>query len=168
MTSTMRVIGFAIAALPLALVPGAALAWQSGALANPAGPPSCVAWQTLPAGTMLSFSFKPAGFVLRLTNPGWDLPREAGYAGTIVGTSVYDEIRPLASGLFKAETPHVLAAQFDYRAAPGLVRAIMDTLLLDIEIPGYRYHADLSGLYGALERLTSCVASESGGYDPFH
>src|SRR5690242_647854 len=113
MTSTIRSMGFAIAALLVALVPGAALAWQSGTLANPAGPPSCMAWQTLPAGTMLSFSFKSAGFVLRLTNPGWDLPRDARYAGTIVGTSVYDEIRPLASGLFNAETPHVLSAQFD-------------------------------------------------------
>ncbi len=127
-----------------------------------------MAWQTLPAGTMLSFSFKPAGFVLRLTNPGWDLPRDAGYPGTIVGTSVYDETRPLVSALFKAETPRVLAAEFDYRAAPGLVRAIMDTLLLDVEFPGFRYHADLSGLYGALERLTPCVVSETGGYDPFH
>src|SRR5579864_2501300 len=93
MRLSMRFIGFATAAALLALAPRATLAWQSGALANPAGPPNCMAWQTLPAGTMLSFSFKPAGFVLRLTNPGWDLPRDAGYPGTIVGTSVYDETR---------------------------------------------------------------------------
>jgi hypothetical protein len=168
MTSAIGVVRFAGAAVLLALLPGAALAWQSGALATPAGPPNCMAWQTLPAGTMLSFSFKPTGFILRLANPGWDLPRDAVYPSAMWGTSVYDQTVQLAAGSFKAETPTVLAAQFDYRAAPGLVRAIMETLLLDIDFATYRYHADLSGLYGALERLTPCVASESGGYDPFH
>jgi hypothetical protein len=168
MMISMRAIGVAIGAAMLALASRTAVAWDSGALANPAGPPTCMAWQTLPAGTMLSFNFKPSGFVMRLTNPGWDLPRDAVYPATIVGTSVYDETRPLAAGSFKAETPRVLAAEFDYHAAPGLVRAIMETLLLDIQFPAYRYHADLSGLYGALERLTPCVASETGGYDPFH
>jgi hypothetical protein len=84
------------------------------------------------------------------------------------GTSVYGETRQLAAGLFRAETPGVLAAQFDYAAAPALTRAIMNTLLLDIQFQTYHYHADLSGLYGVLEQLTPCVTSEAAGYDPFH
>jgi hypothetical protein len=162
------IIGFAIGTALIALTPRTASAWQSGALANPAGPPNCMAWQTLPAGTMLSFSFKPTAVILRLSNSGWDLPRDTVYPGTIWGTSVYNETRALAASSFKTETPSVLASQFDYRAAPGFVRAIMDTLLLDIQFPAYHYHADLSGLYGAFEQLTPCVASETGGYDPFH
>jgi hypothetical protein len=162
------IIGIAIGTALIALMPRTASAWQSGALASPAGPPNCMAWQTLSAGTMLSFSFKPDGVILRLSNSGWDLPRDSLYPSTILGTSVYNETRALAAGSFKAETPSVLTAQFDYRVAPGFVRSIMDTLLLDIQFPAYHYHADLSGLYGAFERLTACVASETGGYDPFH
>lgn len=162
MTRIVRSVGLLLG-LSVALAPQGARAWQSGAFATLAGPPTCMAWETVYSGTALSFTFKPTGFVLRLTNQGWDLPRDGLHPSTI-----WSDGRQLAAGTFKAKSATVLEAQFDYATAPGFMPAVMNALELGIQFPAYRYEADLAGLYPALYRLTPCVVTETGGYDPFH
>ncbi len=168
MTGYARALALVLGALALAL-PGRASAWQSGAFPTPSGSAICLVWQTLNNGTTLSFAFTRTAVVLRLANPGWDLPTSGLYPATIWGAPLdFTPPRELSSAAFKREQPSVIAASLDYASVPTVARAIMNTLMLDIRFPGYRYEANLSGLYAAFERVTPCVLAQTGGYDPFH